>query len=376
MNIFGTSFDYARRLENVRKKMDEQNLDCILVHYWPNQYYIGGMYQHAGWYPLDLNSRTGPRAPLILFRDRRKDPVFLCGRMIGVLKEGTWIKDVRQFVEEPPEKLVAEVLKEKGVETGNIGIEEEIVVLCTWRELQKALPKARFKDASGIFYQLRMIKEPEEIELVKQSTLIAEAAIKVAIETAKPGVLESEVQAAALKEMLDRGAISLVEIMFKTGDRVDLGRGYASNWNRIKENDFCYMDIGANYMGYGSDITRFWVVGKPPEKAKKYVRELREAYSKALGFMQPGVSMHEAQEFARGLSLKLGAIHGVGLGPFHDRPFGHEEDVVFENGMTLSISANLQEIPAGLPRIRFEDDGVITPHGIEIFNTLKTNLEI
>ncbi len=375
MNIFGTTFNYENRLEKVREQMDERDLDCILVHYWPNQYYIGGMYQHAGWYPLDLNSRTGPQAPLLLFRDRGKDPVFLCGRMIGVLKEGTWIKDVRQYVEEPAEKLVAEVLKEKGVEAGNIGLEEEIVALCTFRELRSALPKARFKDASGIFYHLRMIKDPEEIELVKQSTLIAEAGIKVAIETAKPGIPESEVQAAAFKEMVSRGAINIVEIMFKTGDRVGLGRGYASDWNRIRENDFCYMDIGANYKGYGSDITRWWVVGKPPESAKRYARKLREAYDKALDFIKPGVTMDEVQDFARGISLRFGAIHGVGLGPFHDRPFGHEGNTVLQSGMTLSISVELLEIPSGLPRIRFEDDGVITPGGIEIFNTLKTNLE-
>lgn len=313
---------------------------------------------------------------MILFRDRSKDPVFLCGRMYGVLREGTWIEDVRQFVEEPPEKLVAEVLAEKGVEAGNIGIEEEIVVLSTMRALQSALPKAQFKDASGIFWQLRMIKEPEEIELVKQSTLIADAGIKVAIETAKPGVLESEVQGAAFKEMLSRGAIGLVEIMFKTGERNELGRGYASNWNRIKENDFCYMDIGANYLGYGSDITRWWFIGEPPENAKQYMSKLREGYDKTLDFMKPGVTIREVEDFARGVSVKIGAIHGVGLGPFHDRPFGHEGDTALESGMTLSISVGLPEKPAGLPLMRFEDDAVMTPDGIEVYNTLKTNLEV
>jgi len=94
MNIFNTSFDYGSRLEKVRNLMDERNMDAILVHLWPNQYYISGMYQHMPWYPVENVVHT--ETPLVLFRDRNADPVFLITYLTGNgLKEGTWIEDVR-----------------------------------------------------------------------------------------------------------------------------------------------------------------------------------------------------------------------------------------------------------------------------------------
>jgi Xaa-Pro aminopeptidase len=100
MNIFGTSFDYQSRLAKIRKLMEERHIDAILVHLWPNQYYISGMYQHLPWYPVEPVPPT--ESPLIVFRDSGKEPVFLCQWLTSNgLKEGTWIKDVRVLDKEP-----------------------------------------------------------------------------------------------------------------------------------------------------------------------------------------------------------------------------------------------------------------------------------
>jgi hypothetical protein len=54
MNIFNTSFNDESRLDKVRELMDERGIDTILVHLWPNQYYLSGMYQHLPWYPVEV----------------------------------------------------------------------------------------------------------------------------------------------------------------------------------------------------------------------------------------------------------------------------------------------------------------------------------
>ena len=124
MNIFSTSFNYQSRLKKVRKCMDQQGLDAILVHLWPNQYYLSGMYQHLPWYPVEVCEHT--ETPLIVFKDHDKEPVFLITWLTGNgLKEGTWRKDVRIVDKEPLGKrswseYTADVLKENGVEGGTI----------------------------------------------------------------------------------------------------------------------------------------------------------------------------------------------------------------------------------------------------------------
>lgn len=71
MNIFGTRFDYQARLTKIRKLMEEHKMDAIIVHLWPNQYYVSGIYQHLPWHPVEPVPPT--EAPLIVFRNSGKD---------------------------------------------------------------------------------------------------------------------------------------------------------------------------------------------------------------------------------------------------------------------------------------------------------------
>ena len=389
MNIFGTTFDYQARLRKVRKLMDERDIDAILVHLWPNQYYISGVYQNVPWYPIEICVHT--ETPLIVFRDSGKDPVFLVTSLIGYgLMEATWIKDVRFVDKEPLGKkswweYTAEALKEKGVDAGTVGIEEDICVLSTFRKLQSALPKARFTAADQVFQTARKIKEPEEIALIRESVLIAEAGLKAGMEAAKVGVLEIDVQKEAEIEMKRRGAIREVESMCQSGIRTANFRSFASNWKKIEKDDLVMIDIGCVYKGYGSDISRTWVVGKPTDAQKKMTDDLVAIYEKVLGFMKPGVTVQEIKELGRNELGKAGystnslaplsddvgigevTLHGIGLGPMHDAPHFEDSDVPLESGMTLAVSAIIRQRTS---TIRFEDNMVVMPEGIEKINKL------
>ncbi|MFC1491684.1 M24 family metallopeptidase, partial [Nitrospinota bacterium] len=385
MNIFGTSFDYEGRLRKVRRMMDERDIDCLIVHKWPNQYYISGHFQHLPWYPH--TSHLG-EAPLIVFRDSGEDPVFLCAHLSSnYVREGTWVKDVRAFDKDPGLSVyeyIAEVLKEKGIEGGNIGIEEDCCTINTFWNLQEVLPRAQFKKTSEIFDLARVVKEPEEIQLIKESVAIGEAALEVAIEAAKPGVTEMEVQTAAEMEMKRRGAIREVETMCQSGTRTTIGRAFASALKKIEKNDLVLVDLGCVYKGYGCDMTRTWVVGKPTAEQKKIAGDLYKVHEKVLGFIKPGLKYHEVTDFAREELLSAGyqtnkhsfpfqrvAFHGIGLGPFHDPPDAHYKDMVLESGMTLST---LPCVHHEKFTIRFEDNIVLTPNGLELMTKLPKEL--
>jgi len=387
VNIFSTSFDYQGRLEKVIKLMDERDIDVVLVHFWPNQYYISGAYQPLPWYPVEVNTNT--ETPLILFRDRGEEPIFLITWLTGNgLKEGTWIKDVRIIDREPFGKrrwweYTAEILKEKGIDEGTIGIEEDVCVMSTFKKLQSALPKAKFIAADEIFQIPRMIKEPEEIELVKESVLITEAALQVGMETAKVGVLESEVNKAVEIELKRRGAIREVESMCQSGIRTANHRAIASNWKKIEENDLTMIDLGGVYKGYGSDLTRTWVVGKATEAQNKIAEDLARTHEKILSLMKPGVGIREIIEFGRNEMKTAGysidnfalpsnevgwgsvGIHGIGLGPMHDPPHVERAEILLESGMTLAVSGTVRYAEF---TIRFEDNVVVVPGGIELIN--------
>ncbi|MDP6367370.1 MAG: Xaa-Pro peptidase family protein [Nitrospinota bacterium] len=384
-NIFDTSFDYASRLTKIRRLMDERDLDCVLVHKWPNQYYVSGFYQHLPWYPLTTHPGE---APLIIFRDEGKEPVFVSAYLIfNAVKEGTWIDDVRAYDRGSAlgvYDFVAEILKEKGVAGGNVGIEEDCCTHNTITKLKEALPKAQFKNAAVVFNTARVVKEPAEIELIKESVAIAEAAMQVAIDTAKPGVSEIEVQTAAEIEMKRLGAIREVETMCQAGARTANYRAFASNWNKIAENDLVMVDLGCIHKGYGSDITRTWAVGAATDEQKKIANDLYRIHEKLLAFIKPGLKYHEVSDLAREELASAGyqsdkmdfpfqkfSLHGVGLGPFHDPPDSHTKDVILEAGMVLSVQPSMRHEKYS---IRFEDDVIITTDGIENMNKLPREL--
>ncbi len=382
MNIFGTSFDYRARLAKVRKLMEERGIDCLLVLQWPNQYYLSGFYQHLPWYP-DCHS-FATEAPLIIFREPEKPPVFLCAVLTyNAVREGTWIEDVRAYdraSKQNVQEAIAAVLKENGVDTGAIGLEEECCTIKTFEKLKQVLPQAEFKHASELLYLARVIKEPEEVELIRKAVLICESAINAAREVAKPGVLESEIQKAVEMEIKRGGGIREVETMCQTGIRTANYRAFGSALKKVEENDLVMIDLGCVYKGYGCDITRMWVVGKPTDEQKKIADDLYKQHEKVLAFIKPGVKCHEVADFAihelnrmgyptdkREFPFQQFSLHGVGLGPFHELPEVSHRDMVLEEGMVIAVQPSVRHEKY---TIRFEDDGLIASGGLELMTTL------
>ena len=387
MNIFSTEFNYQERLENIRKLMDARNIDAILVNLWVNQYYVSGAYQHTPWYPIEVCENT--ETPLIVFRDRQKKPVFLTTYLTGNgLKESTWIKDVR-FVDRKPygQKLwneyVADVLKENGVDKGSIGIEEDVCVFSTVKKLQAVLPAAKFQAIDDLFGKVRLIKEPEEIELLRQSVKIAEAGLKAGMEIAKVGVVEYEVQKATEIAMRRLDGFREIETMFQSGKRTANHRFFATNWKRIEENDLGLIDIGCCYKGYGSDICRTWCIGTPTTFQKKVTEQLIETRDLVINQVKPGVTLQQIYDLGESHLKGLGytidythmpdnkdgwgyvTVHGIGLGPMHDPPRVFQKDLELKERMTIAITCGVRFADS---TIRFEDNFVITPAGQELLS--------
>ncbi len=387
MNIFGTTFDYQARIAKVRKLMEERGIDALLVNLWVNQYYLSGMYQHTPWYPVEVIDNT--ETPLIIFKDSRKEPIFLITYLTGNgVKEGTWIKDVR-FVDREPygkkpwNEYLADILKEHGLDGGTIGIEENCCVFSTVKKLQSALPKAKLKGVDDIFASARMIKEPQEIELLRRSIIIAEEGLKAGMEAAKVGVIEYEVQKATEIAMRKLDGFREIETMFQSGKRTANHRFFATNWKKIEQNDLGLVDIGCCYKGYGSDICRTWCIGKPTDLQKKVTEHIVKTHEKILKLLKPGANLRELYDTGESEMRKAGyitdyhylpknkvgwgyaTIHGIGLGPMHDPPHVYAKDITLEPNMTIAITGGVRFEDS---TIRFEDNFLITPGGYELLS--------
>lgn len=387
MNVFGTDFNYEGRLDKVRKLMDEQGIDVTLIFQWPNQYYLSGMYQPAPWYPIHVSLHT--ETPFILFKDPQKPPVFFITYLTSNgVKEGTWVKDVRVPDKEPYGKkpwydYIAELLKERGVDRGTVGIEEDGCVLSTYKRLQSALPMAQFKGIDKIVEAVRLIKEPEEIKIIRESVAIAEASIEAGMKASKVGVLESDVQKAVEIEAKRLGAIKEIESFVLSGARTGLHRAGSTNWKTIENNDLVTIDFGCIYKGYGSDLCRTFLVGEPSAFQRKITDDLNMIRKKMIKMMKPGVMIRQLFDFGYSEMQNAGyktdetvwpsgdtgwgtiSIHGIGVSPMHDPPRAVEKDIKLESGVTFSFSLKARFVDF---TIRYEDDLLVIPGGVELLN--------
>jgi Xaa-Pro aminopeptidase len=67
----------------------------------------------------------------------------------------------------------------------------------------------------------------------------------------------------------------------------------------------------------------------------------------------------------------LFSLHGLGLGPFHDPPDRELKDIVLESGMVLSVQPSVRQETF---TIRFEDDAVLRPEGLELMTKFPREL--
>ena len=146
------------------------------------------------------------------------------------LEYGSWIKDFHAREDGSFVKPVAKVLKQLNLTQATIGIpgllEQDRIMFPfgIFTALSAELPKANFKDATGLIESFRAVKSEEEIALMERSAEIGEAAIKTLAEVARPGILENQVIGAMFETMISEGAEIPIMWLYDAG-RVRTGGG-------------------------------------------------------------------------------------------------------------------------------------------------------
>src|SRR5699024_1754773 len=135
---------------------------------------------------------------------------------------------------------------------------------------------------SGMMENLRLIKTPEEVEILKDAAKIADQTFEHITQFIRPGMTEIEVSNELEMHMRSLGATSSsFDIIVASGYRSALPHGVASD-KVIENGELVTMDFGALYNGYVSDITRTVAVGEISD-------ELREIYDVGLEAQKRGV---------------------------------------------------------------------------------------
>jgi Xaa-Pro dipeptidase len=385
-----------------REKMKERGLDGILATTESNFYYTTGFRVPLGGkpaisiIPADLGSEP---AMLVASFNQKVAEQGSCPR--DIRSYPTWIEtvDVQDIIEgkvkrsEKPFQFdlgdvyrrLADILREKGLWEGTVGIERESYTPQAHFFLAKHNPKTRFVDAESLFWKLRSIKTPEEIDILKSAAQITEMGIRAMtrdrIEGATIGELHYRYKMGIMEGINGENASSF-ESSWATITAGDIFQSINHPGHRISKGESIHCDVGISLEGYFSDIARTFVVGKPDDLRRRIFRALKAGHDAALERIGPGVKMREIFELALGTVRRSGLDwysrghmgHTIGLGPRGEQPpfISATEEGVFEPNMVICLEAPLYV--GGLGGFQIEEEILITKDGYEFLITLPREM--
>lgn len=255
-------------------------------------------------------------------------------------------------------------------------IDESSLFVHEYKAVKTVALQSKVKITAGDkkeIWEMRMIKEPSEIELIRQACKITGQVWQKLHPFIKEGVTEKELSLLIESFTKELGGDS---IAFPT--IVAFGAGSAEPHYQpqnitLKENTPILIDFGVKYQGYRSDTTRtFWFGETPSAEFKKVETAIHAAYTAAkIQLTQPQHAAKDIDSAARKVLTDAGYAqyfihttgHGVGL-DIHEPPslnWSNDQEILPSMVITIEPGVYLQDKFG----YRYENTIFITPNGPE-----------
>jgi len=154
-------------------------------------------------------------------------------------------------------------------------------------------------DVRGALDSMRLVKDAEEIRLMRHAAKISAAAHRRAMARARPGQHEYQVEAELAHEFLQHGAQAVAYASIVASGPNACVLHYRDNNREMQDGDLLLIDAGCEYQGYASDITRTFPVNGRFSGPQRDIYELVLASQLAcLDAVRPGAEFHDYHKVA------------------------------------------------------------------------------
>ena len=382
---YTSSEEVENRLTRIRTGMKKQEMESLLVIQKMNFYYLSGTTQDG-----------------FLFIPLEGKPLLMIKRELERAKVESPIKDTvpfRSFREMP-----SLIQSHTGKVPNSLGLELDVLPVRDYFKFQDLFPGTRLMDAFSILREIRKIKSPFEIDLMREAGEIGRKVYQEAKKILKDGMTEIEfggLLEAVAKRNGHEGLLRVRSLNYEayswhvlsglTGGIVSqsdspmggLGLSPAfpvgASFKAMKANEPILVDFGTCYHGYQVDETRMFSIGKMKPKFIDAYKTCKEIHDAVLEESKPGADCEALFVKTLRLAEKLGykdsylgppglqtrfIAHGIGL-ELNELPFiaqGHSYPL--EEGMTFSLEPKI--VFPGEGSVGIENTVVVTEKGYEI----------
>ena len=254
-----------------------------------------------------------------------------------------------------------------------VGVEFDLPIL-RFPLLEEHARPANIQIIDDLFYQLRMIKSPAEVELIRKSTQIIDRSLMELAQSLRLGMGRLELIREAKRCMLQNGADGV--------DHVTAAFGMANPEVALDEplerDQIVTLDLGAVYHGYVSDNRRLVYTGKVPEALKELHKKLCWVVAEMGKALVPGKTFAEVHAHAYELFAKVG-IDPMFMHVGHSLGLQVEEHWIISDDPTLVQAGMVLNIELYSPSeegvmIGDEETFLVTDAGPEQLSTLPVDI--
>jgi Xaa-Pro dipeptidase len=355
---------FAQRIERAREELKTRKLDLLVIEPSTNFQYFTG-----------YNPGRSERLILLMI-PATGDAAIICPSFeVERIKRNSAISDVRGWEEQDdPWGLV----KKAGSafkpprRNGTVAVEPSTSYQ-SFLKLEDKLSNWRFVNGAPVTERLRIIKSPEEIELIRRAIAATEASMAATFSQLAVGMTERDVAQLLSREMASRGSPGGGLVQFGPSSALPHGGPSAG---QLARETVVLIDAGSRVEGYTSDITRtIWFGDAPSEEFRKVYNIVHDAQTAALETAKPlRTQCQELDRAARKVITDAGygqyfthrLGHGMGMDG-HEPPYMVEgNEIRLEPGMVFTDEPGIYQLNKF--GVRIEDDCVMTENGVEVLS--------
>jgi len=362
--------DYKSRHRQLQTAMARQGLDAVVYGIGANMQYFSGALIH--W----TRENEPPQPDSMLVASRDAEPVvILSAKRAAHAAETPWMCQTVADADEL-EATLGRMLSS----AGRVGTSRSAAAYLG-ELLGKAVPDATVSDAEGLGEEMRVIKDADEIALLRRVVALTDRVLEMIVPHIRPGITQPELQAMIAEAGMGLGARDVsfppASPYVKSGTEPSADPFVYPKDKGLVPGTSVAFDFGFVLDGYCSDFGRSFYCGPAPMHIAGAYEALQAAQCEVISRMRPGAlklnelfGVIEAALDERGYGDRLrarlpdgGVGHQIGI-ELHETPkLRRENDVPLKAGMVMAIEPKVW-LP-GEYYLRVEDIVLVTEDGAE-----------